>query len=326
MNRQEGLEKFAQALVGDERRFPWPWERTASHVIKMRRRATEGFGIYKEAQTSPAALEAGSQGKDDIIQGLVNVHQEQQATVAAAEAESRAIRGELDQARKGLLNIQQQLQQQQAQQAQMQQQFQMQTQQAQMQTQQAQMKAQQIEAMAGPQVQQAEQVAAAAKQTELQAKIELAQERQRTAGIQQAILEYKNKIQQVLAQDPVTLSEVNRQQQEQAIAQQQSVQIQQQALAQEQQGQQGQQGPPQEGQPQEQGQGGPPPQGQPQGQPNPMEALSKLVAGGGERGRMRQELARQHMTQAAQQGAQQGQGGMQIPEGSLAAGMLQQQQ
>lgn len=305
-------ERFQQGLFGAQRKFPWSWQKTAAYVIDLKKMAQELAG-------APADTAEPVEDKEDIIRGLLQVHQDQQATVAAAEQESRSVREELDQARQSLHQQFQQLQQQQGQM----QQLQMQSQQA---VQQAQMQAQQLQMTAGPQIQQAQQQAAMAGQEATQAKIQLSQVQQTYEQTRRAVLDYKQRLMEVASQDPVTMAEAQKMQQAQMQQQQMMVaqQQQQQAMAQQAQGQQGgEPQAPEQGQPQEQPQGQPP-QGAQGKQRNPLEALSSMIAGHGERAGIRRAMTANTLMQGMQQGQQQGQGGIVIPEDSL-AGMVMKQ-
>lgn len=302
-------ERFRQGILGTQRKFPWSWEKTAAFVVDLKKTAQKLAG-------APADTAEPVEDKEDIIRGLLQVHQDQQATVAAAEQESRSVREELDQARQSLHQQFQQLQQQQGQMQQMQ----MQSQQA---VQQAQMQAQQLQMTAGPQIQQAQQQAAMAGQEATQAKIQLSQVQQTFEQTRRAVLDYKQRLMEVASQDPVTMAEAQKMQQAQMQQQQMMVAQQQQQQAMAQQAQR-QQGGGQEPQAQGQEPEGQPPQG-PQGKPrNPLEALSSMITGGGERAGIRRAMAANTLMQGMQQGQQQGQGGIVIPEDSL-AGMVMKQ-
>lgn len=327
MSKEDRLEKFAGTVFGSHRTFPWSWAKTADAVMSIRSGA-----LVKQGQDAPAEDEmespipgpgVGTQetptpqpDNEDIVRGLLQVHQDQQATVAAAEAESRGVRQQLDQSRQQLQQMYQQIQ---AQQGQMQQ-LQGQAQQA---VQQAQQQVQAMQQSVAPQMQQAQQAVAMAQQSETQAKLDLARLQQVHEQVRQSVLAWKSDVMNAVAQDPITLAEAQKlMEQQQAMAQSQQMQAQQQAMAQQQAAPQ--QGAPQGAPPQAQGspQGGHP-QGGGGGGGNPIQALSRAVAGQGDRAGMRRAMAQQYFQQAAQQGAEQGQGGMAVPASSLAGQVVQ---
>lgn len=301
MTSKERAEKFAAAM-NNRVPFRFPWSAQAKYVMNMKKAAAD-------------SRVADPRVNDDIVRGLLDVHQQQQATVAAAENEARSLREEIDQAHQQLATITQTLQQTQGQ-------LQQTQAQAQQQVQQAQMQAQTVQSQAGPAVQQAQMQAQQAAMDATNAKMEAAQAKEMTERIRQATMDYKGKILDAVSMDPVTLAaaqDMQRQQQMAQAAQMQGMQQQMQAAAQaEQPGQPGQERPTQ-GQPGAQG----PQQGGPPGA-NPLDQLSRMVAGQGERAGMRRAMAEAGLQQGAQQGAQQGQGGIQVPQGSLAEAALKQ--
>lgn len=288
MTPQERQERFATIVLQREKHTPFPWQKKANYVLRMKQAAADSVM---------------ARDNDDIVRNLLGVHQQQQDQVAAAENESRSLREQIDAAQRQIQGITQALQQTQGQ-------LQQTQMQAQAQVQQAQMQAQAIQAQAGPAVQTAEGKAQQAEMAATQAKTEAAEAKQLVERIRQATMDYKGRVLEVVSQDPVTLAaaqDLQRQQQMASAAQAQNAQAQaQQAAAAEQQGQ------PAPGQP-----------GQEQGQ-NPMDQIARMVAGQGERAGMRRAMADATLQQGAAQGAQQGQGGMQVPQGSLADAALKQ--
>jgi hypothetical protein len=299
--QKEHAEKFAAAM-NSRVPFRFPWSAQARYVMNMKKAAADS-----RVPTDPRV-------NDDIVRGLLDVHQQQQQSVAAAENESRSLREEIDQAHQQLATITQNLQQTQGQ-------LQQTQMQAQQQVQQAQMQAQTVQSQAGPAVQQAQMQAQQAAADATTAKMEAAQAKEMTERIRQATMDYKGKILDAVSMDPVTLAaaqDMQRQQQMASAMQAQNTQAAMQQAAAAEQGGQPQQG--QQGQPQ--GQGG---EQEPGGQSsNPLDQLSRLVAGQGERAGMRRAMATTSLQQGAQQGAQQGQGGIQVPQGSMAEAALKQ--
>jgi hypothetical protein len=305
-------DRFIQSVMGDQRKFPWPWHKTAEFILGLRKGAQlegalAGQGIA-EPQGTPEAE------NEDIVRGLLQVHQQQQQTVAAAEAEGRMLRTQLDQSKQQLQNLFMQNQQQQAQMQQL-------SGQAQQAVQQARMQAEQAQQMAGPEIQKAQQEAAMAQQQATQARIEQSKVQQLYEQTRRAVLDYKGSVMQAVSQDPVTLAEAQKMQQDQAMA----AQAQQQAAAQP--AQPPQAAPEQGGPPPEQG-GGMTAQAA-QGSvktaaATPVQEIARAVAGQGERAGYRRALAEQYLSTSAQQGAKAGQGGTKLPFDSLAAEVLKQ--
>jgi len=284
MTREERHREIERRIEG--RRSPFTWAQTSEYVMRMRKAASD-------AKASPAPGD-----NEDIVRGLLSVHQRQQGTVAAAEAEAGSLREQMDQARSQVAGLMQRLQQQTMQM----QQVQGQAQQA---MQQAQMQVQQVQAQAEPQIAQAQATAQQAQGEVTQLKGEVVRQQGEQERIRQAVLEYKGRLLDVVGQDPVTLEAAQQAQ----MQQQQALQVQMQ-----------QQGQPQQeqGQPQEQG------QGQEQGQPaqgRAMGELARAVAGQGERAGLRRAMAGQLMSQQTQQ-----QGGVPVPPGSMAEQVLKQGQ
>lgn len=300
MSREESLEKFASSVMGSGRAFRWPWEtaRTLQYMAGLRKTAQDadlpmvGAARRVDAKTDEA-------NNEDIIRGLLQVHQDQQANVAAAENEARSVRQEMDSAKQQLLQLQQQLQAVQGQSQQVQQQ-------AQMRIQQAQQQLTQMQQAVGPQIQQAKQETVNAQQETTKSKMELADANSRLEQIRQGVMTWKSQFAQLMSQDPVTMEEAKReaekmmQQRQQEVAMQQQQQMQQQMEMQAQTQQGGRQNQ------------------------NPMDQIARMAAGQGARGNVRGAMANQYLQGMAQQGAQQGMGGMQVP-GNSPAGMAMKQ-
>lgn len=327
--REERREKFASAVLGSQRKFPWPWTKTAEFVVDLRKRAQ--FGAPTPGAEGSAA---GERQKDEIIKGLVQVHQDQQASVAAAENEARTMRSELDTSRKQMNQIYQQLQMQQGQMQQMHAQAQQALQQARAQT-------DAVQQSMGPEIQKAQQTAAAAADETTRARIELSRLQQIHEQVRQSVLQYKANVMQAVSQDPVTLAEAQRLQQEQQQQMQAQMLQQQQAqaqgmvnaeaqMAQAQRGVPGQIAQQQPGMMAQQQPGmmaqasaGMPKTATAKGAENPIASLSRAIAGQGERAGFRRAIAAQTLAQAIEQAGKGPMGGLRIPFESPAGQILQ---
>lgn len=283
--------------------FPWPWSKTANWILDLRKSAQDP--MIAEDELLPATQAGDIEPRttaavEDVARALVDVNRDQAATVAAAEGEARSLREGMDQLRQQLSQYAEQLRQTQWQAQQTQAQAQQQMQRMQMQSQAAQ-QSQQME------LQQAQQQAAQAAGSVTGAKQEAANEAQRAAEIRQMVSDWKRMLLEVVNRDPVTMREA------------QDLQMQQQAQAQQQMQMQAAQQQQQQAQQAQAMAAAAPAQGGGQGRgAGPMDQLSRLVAGQGERAGLRRAMAEHMMLQQMQQAQSAGQPGMQLPQGSLA--------
>lgn len=321
--REERHEKFASTLIGSDRKFPWPWHKTAAYVLELRKKAQ----LAPSAADTATGTPTGERQKDEIIKNLVQVHQDQQASVAAAENEARTMRSELDTSRKQMNQIYTQLQQTQGQLQQMNAQAQQAIAQAKAQT-------DAVQQSMGPEIQKAQQNAANAADEATRARIELSRLQQIHEQVRQSVLQYKANVMNAVSQDPVTLAEAQRLQQDQQQQVQAQVMQQQQAqaqgvidaksqMAQAERGVPGQVAQQQPGMTAQASAGMRKTGAAGKGAENPISSLSKAIAGQGERAGFRRAIAAQTLSQAISQGAGGAAGGLRIPTDSMAGQVLQ---
>lgn len=308
--KEERQERFLRSITSEDRKFPWPWHKTAEYVLSLRKGAQLEGAVAGQGIGEPQ--ETGEAENEDIVRGLLQVHQQQQQTVAAAEEESRSLRGQLDKSRQQLQNIFMQAQQQQSQMQQMQ----MQAQQA---IQEAAARAEQVQQGAAPEIQKAQQSAAMAQQQATQSRIDLAKLQQVYEQTRRSVLDYKNGIMQAVAQDPVTLAEAQKMQQDQQMAQAQAMQAMQAQAMQAQSANQGgaAQAPEQAGMVVQASR-------KRSDSVTPVKEIARAIAGQGDRAGYRKALAEKYLNLAANEGAASGQGGAKIPADSLAGEVLKQ--